>query len=83
MTATETRRLIEAVQNDYPGYEVRITRNDFTDGEVQRRPMRARKQGRKFVLEDWFHVGWCDDLLHKYAIRTYPPARSNEQPHTL
>jgi hypothetical protein len=82
MTIEEQIRLIDAVQKDRPGYEVRIANNHFTEGEVQIRPIRAKKQGQQYILSDWFSAGWSDDLLHQYGIRTYPPARSDKGPHT-
>jgi hypothetical protein len=83
MTVDEQLRLIEAVQMDRPGYEVRIvSKNHFTEGEVQVRPIRARKAGRLIINPDWTSAGWCDDLLYRHGIRTYPPARSEAEPHT-
>ena len=64
LSAAEMRSCIEHGYSRYPAnYEFRITKLDFTRGELQGRTLR-RPLGQQ-INPGWFHVAYCDEILEE------------------
>lgn len=68
-TPDQLRRMIDAILNDRPGYELRILTDNFNGGRVELRALGAKKDRHKYIISDWIFHGYVDDLMRRHEIK--------------